>query len=384
MHWAVPLVIAILLSAAGVASCIRGARIHSRLRKKQCVACGHPLAFSSGSGESAALMANPSGVCNECGRSPDRDRDAQTRATALLSLGVGGQLVWLLLGATEWSPAAVLFIETSVVLLVFACEPVGEWTLRRLVVGRAAASGLRRSTPRRPVLRALALLLVIGGWSWIGWRYQRGAELLTHARWISALHPRCRKLVTNRTEWMNTLLPPGVARRARVAGLVAEVSSRCTQPLPSPQRDMVDTAWVRGSIARAGAFIDLGRLRELDVFLLTDEIFLRDDADRLEPMPTIEVLSLEGSTLSPVQVERLLRLLPNVRSVRLLQLDQSGEERLRAAFPTVRFEAIVHDADPADQHRSSRRADPHHFSAERASFASAAVVGMPPLAAIAP
>jgi hypothetical protein len=336
--------VAVLISAIGLGCLFRGFRIAGRRRRGECVRCGYPLGPVLRGAPPTSVTPSVtalSTVCTECGRDPDLDALAPRRATALIALGLAAQLVWVLLGAGTWTPAAVLLVQTSVAMLVFAAEPALE-RIRRAVGG----SSRERTLPRRPLLRVIAALLVAIGWAWIAYRYERGDYLIGRTALRSPGAPILRLRVGSGTEWMERVLPPKLVRNARVTGLIAEVTPQTSTTLDPTLIGYLNSLWINGSLTDAARFIDPNAVAELRILRLDDETLLARDLPRLPTLDAVRVLSLDGSSLTPAAIERLLAAFPNLRILRVNYLNQAEAEAIRVAFPGIAVDSAEHFARP--------------------------------------
>lgn len=336
------LLLAVVVSAAGLAMLLRGLRIAGRRRREQCVQCGYVLTVPTASPvPSDRPLSN---VCTECGRDPALDVDALRTASALIALGIAAQLIWIMLGAASWDTAAVLLVETSIALLVFAAEPAIDRCRRRF-----GGQPRLKPVPSRPWLRLAAAAAVLAGWGWIAERVRSGEETRTLLLVQPYGSPFCRALVTNRTQWMERLLPPGLVHDARVAGVIAQVGPESNRPVADAIMPFVRHAWIHGSIARAATLVDFTRLSELSILQLDDARFLASDANALPPLGSIEVLNLNGATLSTKTIEMLVKAMPNLRTLRVNYLTAEDANSMRRAFPGI-------DIDAAEAPRAKRPA----------------------------
>ncbi len=337
--------IAALVSAVGVACLFRGFGITGRRRRGECVQCGYPLGPAA-LGDAEGISASLSAVCTECGRDPSLDATAQRRATALIALGLAAQFVWILLGAGRWSPAAVLLVETSVVLVVFAAEPALD-RLRQLAGGAPRS----RAIPRRLPLRIVAAATVLVGWSWIAYRYERGEYLVSRTLLRTPGAPLLRLRIGSGTEWMERVLPPMLVRNARVTGLIAEVVPQTNAPLDARLIPYLSSLWIHGSLTDAARFIDPNAVAELRMVRLDDATFLDRDLARLPTLDAVRVLSLDGSSLTPTAIGKLLGACPNLRILRVNYLNRSEADAIRAAYPGLEVDAAEVFGGPRRTHR---------------------------------
>jgi hypothetical protein len=341
------LAIAVILSMIGFAILQRGLRTVSRRSREQCIRCGHHLrvptlvAPESADAERSSTQ-TLSEVCTECGRHPELDRDAPRNATILIVTGIAMQFVWLVVGAAHWPAAAMLLIETSVALLVFVCEPlVARWQSARVSRLESFIGTPPRPIPRRRFLRIAALLVVLGGWLWIFARWSHGQVLQELIAMRVNGAPNCWAHVSNQSEWMARLLPPGLVGPARMSGIIADVRPTNDTPLPRPLRDAVEYAWVTAPLSTAYDKIDVRRLREMTVNGLTDERFLGSESDRLPELPALRVLNLDGSSLSVPAIESFLRRTPNLRILRVNYLSRADAQSLQDRYPGIEVDAAA-------------------------------------------
>lgn len=332
------LVAACLSSAIGLAALGRGTRMIRRRRARQCVPCGHQLGVPTLGTGGTPSTGPTTELCTECGRHPDLDVDAVRVGTLLVTAGIVAQLAWLLVGASSWPAAALLLIETSIALLLFAVEPIGDrWRLRGLSPEVAAA----RATPRRTALRVLAAIVVLGSWSWVGWRAQRGAEYLRLLGTVRGSAPTCWPRVSNRSEWMVSILPPGLAEHARINGITARVNSYDNQPLPADVRDRVHHAWLVAPIEHAFELLDPAMIEEVSIERLNDAMLADGSPGPWPTLPALRILDLEGSSLSPEGIALLLPHMPRLEVVRANYLGPEDVASLRRAHPAITFESAV-------------------------------------------
>lgn len=343
------LLVAVVVSAAGLAMLLRGLRIAGRRRRAECIQCGYVLgeaalaAAIAGARPTAtadeatttAENARPlSTVCTECGRDPSLDVDALRMASALITLGLASQFIWVLLGASSWSTAAVLLVETSIALVVFAAEPLVE-RVRRRVGGRPRL----KPVPERRWLRIGAVLVVLIGWGWIFARVRHGEAVHALVAMRPTGTPICRPFVSNRTQWMDRVLPPELVYHARVAGIVTEVQPDVTLPLPPAAAEQVIAAWVHGSLTRVAPLVPLGQVYELRILHLDDATYFAEDAGSLPTLPNLAILNLDGSTLTPKAIESLVSVTPNLRTLRVNYLSAEDAAALRASLPSIEIDA---------------------------------------------
>lgn len=327
--WWTFLGIAAVVSLGGMALLMRGLRTLRRRSRSECIACGHPLAHPSRAGEGRVGLSD---VCTECGRHPQLDEHAPRGAAVRIALGLFAQCVWVLLGATTWPVAAVLLVETSVILLVFSGEPLLDWWRRR---GHSGEKPLQPTVPTRPILRILAALIVLGGWGWVLQRTLNGQRWRALSGRASNQSAYCWPLISNQTEWMMAILPPIVARDARIGGLIADANRHVTAPLDERRRAAVEYAHCYGSLRRAAALLDLSRIRELNVYSLSEEEFQTSDLPSLPNLPSIQVIDLSGTTLSAASVAAILDRAPSLRQVRIGPLTLDDARQLQVRYPHV-------------------------------------------------
>jgi hypothetical protein len=324
--------IAVIVSAVGMGCLLRGVRIAGRRSRGECVQCGYRVTAEGATPPDAppTSASVPSSVCTECGRDPRLDGDATRRSAALVALGLAAQFVWILLGVRVWTPAAVLLVETSVMLTVFALEPA----LDRL---RLAAGGAPRigALPRRPLLRSLALITVLGGWGWVTYRYERGDRLSETVSARTPGTPLLRVRVESGTEWLSRVLPPALVRNVRVTGLIAEVTPQTTVAIAPELPPRLHALWINGSISAARRFIDPNAVSELRLRHLDDETLLGTDLPLLPQLDGVRILSLEGSSVGPAAIDLLLDRLPNLELLRVPYLNRAEADELRTKRPQL-------------------------------------------------